>query len=386
MRTSVIVVSYKPGEWLEACLRSVGDQADEIIVVDNGSEGGRATTIARLAGARSVRCDRNIGFAAGFNRGLHVARGDLIGLLNDDAVAGPNWLLAAADTLSEPGVAAVTPKVVLRERFAEVVPDAGFPAEIHSLVSGPEDVLSRAVGPGLQPVDHRAEKPECSPARQVVAGQPFYVPIGDPSDEIKIDGAVLTPRATVRLLNHAGSFLRNHGIAGEYGFAAPDDGRFDWRAERFGFSGTAPVFAGDPLRRVGGFAEAFFAYNEDTDWCVRARLAGYRIMYDPAATVEHRLSASSGGPWNAFVRFLAERNALLCLVRNAPVPVIRECVLPRLRFGPKDQVRRSVLRRLPGAVASRAMMAPKRRRSPAEVWKQWAEKETTWDDSPAHLD
>jgi GT2 family glycosyltransferase len=383
---SVIVVSYKPGEWLEPCLRSVADQTDEIIVVDNGSEDARATTIARLAGASSVRCDRNIGFAAGFNRGLHVTQGDIIGLLNDDAVAGPNWLSAAADALSQPRVAAVTPKVLLTERFAEILPDAGFPSEIHSLSFGEEDVLTRAVGPGLHPVDHRSERPECSGSRQVVAGRPFYVPVGDQSHEIRIDGLEITPRAVVRLLNHAGSFLRNHGIAGEYGFAAPDDGRFDLRAERFGFSGTAPVFAGDILRSVGGFADAFFAYNEDTDWCLRARLAGYRIMYDPVATVEHRLSASSGGPWNAFVRFLAERNALLCLLRNAPVAVVRECVLPRLRFGPKDQVRRSVLRRLPWALASRAMMAPKRRHSPAEVWEQWAERETSWDDSPAHLD
>jgi GT2 family glycosyltransferase len=386
MTASVIVVSYRPGGWLEPCLRSVAGQADEVIVMDNGSEDAKATSIARSAGARSMRSETNIGFAAGFNRALRAAKGDVIGLLNDDAVAGPNWLAAAGDALSEPGVAAVTPKVLLRGEFAEIVPDHGFPAEVKSLTSGPDDVLLRAVGPGLHPVDHRLEHPEARAGRHLVPGRPFYLPVASPSNEIRIDGSVVAPRAVVRLLNHAGSFLRNHGIAGEYGFAAPDDGRFDRRAERFGFSGTAPVFAAEALRAVGGFAGAFFAYNEDTDWCVRARLAGYRIIYDPAAVVEHHLSASSGGPQNAFVRFLAERNALLCLFRNAPVPVIRTCAVPRLRSGPRDRVRRSVLRRLPWALGTRAAMVPKRRVSPGAVWARWAERDAEWDDSPARLD
>jgi GT2 family glycosyltransferase len=386
MTASVVVVSYKPGRWLEPCLRSVTQQADEVIVVDNGSEDAEATIVARQAGARIVRCERNVGFAAGFNRGWQVARGDLIGLLNDDAVAADNWLAAAADTLDEPGVAAVTPKVILQESFAEILPDSGFPAEIRSLTSGSEDVLARALGPGLHSVDHRLGAGRDTPTRQVVPGRPFYVPAGGRSDEIRVDGSAVKVRAWVRLFNHAGSFLRNHGIAGEYGFASPDDGRFDVRGERFGFSGTAPVFSLEALRTVGGFAGPFFAYNEDTDWCLRARLLGHRIVYDPSAVVEHRLSASSGGPQSSFVRFLAERNALLCLIRNAPIPVVRACALPRLRSGPRDQVRRSVLRRLPWAVATRAKTVPKRRLSPTEVWDRWADHDTEWDDSPAHLD
>jgi GT2 family glycosyltransferase len=386
MTASVIVVSYKPGEWLEPCLRSVTDQADEVIVVDNGSDDAKATMVARQAGARIVRLEKNLGFAAGFNRGWRAARGDLIGLLNDDAVAADNWLAAASDALDEPGVAAVTPKVILKENFAEILPDGGFPAEIRSLTSGSEDVLVRAVGPGLQSVDHWRGAGGDTAARQVVPGRPFYVPLSGRSDEIRVDGSAVKVRARVRLLNHAGSFLRYHGIAGEYGFASPDDGRFDVRRERFGFSGTAPVFSVEALRAVGGFAGPFFAYNEDTDWCLRARLMGRRIVYDPSAVVEHRLSASSGGPHSAFVRFLAERNALLCLFRNAPIPVIRACAVPRLRSGAKDQVRRSVLRRLPWAVATRAKTTPKRRLSPTEVWDRWADHDTEWDDSPAQLD
>ncbi len=91
---------------------------------------------------------------------------------------------------------------------------------------------------------------------------------------MRVDGAAVELRTTCRLLNHAGSFLERHGVAGEYGLGAPDDGRFDHGAERFGFSATAPVLRAEPSSRLGGMAPQFFAYNEDTDWCLRAGSPG----------------------------------------------------------------------------------------------------------------
>jgi GT2 family glycosyltransferase len=174
-------------------------------------------------------------------------------------------------------------------------------------------------------------------------------------------------------------------VAGEYGLGAPDDGRFDQGAERFGFSGTAPVFRADTLHRLGAFAPQFFAYNEDTDWCLRARLAGMRIVYDPAATVHHRLSATSQGPRSPMVRFLAQRNALLCLVRNAPGDVARRVLWQRLREDPPPQLRRAVLTKLPWALASRARQRRLWTTTPRAVWDRWAGADRSWDGSPAAL-
>ncbi|MBX3010662.1 MAG: glycosyltransferase family 2 protein [Caldilineaceae bacterium] len=47
--------------------------------------------------------------------------------------------------------------------------------------------------------------------------------------------------------------------------------------------------AGDP----GPFDEAFFMYSEELDLCHRLRLAGWRIVYDPAALVMHYEGRSS---------------------------------------------------------------------------------------------
>ena len=43
----------------------------------------------------------------------------------------------------------------------------------------------------------------------------------------------------------------------------------------------------------GPFDEAFFMYSEETDLCHRLRLAGWRILYDPAALVIHYEGRSS---------------------------------------------------------------------------------------------
>jgi GT2 family glycosyltransferase len=393
--SSVIVVSQRPGTWLAECLASALPQASEVIVVDNGSDDAEASTIARPLGATVLRSARNRGFAGGVNLGLRHAGGDLVALLNDDAVAGPGWIDTAAATLADPTVAAVTPKVLLSGLFAEIVledeawtsPGDHRPLgrQLRSVTVNGDNLIDRLVGAGVHDFEEAVVDGRPTSWRWTSGGPPFYVPLSDPglSDTIRVDGDPVTPRSICTLVNHAGNFLERHGIAGDYGYATPDDGRFDQPAERFGFSGTAPVFRAETLSRLGGLATPFFAYNEDTDWCLRARLAGLRIVYDPRSSVRHRLSATSGGRASSFVRFLAQRNALLCLVRNAPADVARDLVWRRLREGPGQGVRRAMVAKLPWAVASRLVMKRHWVLSPSEVWERWAGADTSWDTAPA---
>jgi hypothetical protein len=387
----VIVVSYRPGEWLRPCLDSVVDQADQVIVVDNASVGGTAARVAGQVGAQVVTANRNLGFAGGVAAGLGPATGDIVAVLNDDAVAGPDWLTSASERLADPTVGAVTPKVRLSGWYREVLlgdeewfaPGDSRPLgrRLLRLESDGHDVMASAMGAGL----HDLESAGGEQWRWTRPGRPFYVPVGGPSAELRVDGDDPGPGATVRLLNHAGSWLRAHGVAGEIGFGTPDDGRFDEPTEPFGFSGTAPVFRTETLHRIGAFAPRFFAYNEDTDWCLRARLTGLRVVYDPTpgAAVDHRMSATSGGTGSAMVRRLAQRNALLCMARNAPLSVVRPEVVGRLRRLPGDVVARQLAQMLPWALATRVRMSRMWTEDPVEVWSRWAEQGGTWDTSPA---
>jgi len=394
--SSVIVVSHRPGSWLAECLASALPQASEVVVVDNGSTDREASAIARRAGATVVHASRNLGFAGGVNLGLRHAGGEIIALLNDDAVAGPGWLEAARNVLSDPTVAAVTPKVVLDGLFAEVVvedepwfaPGDHRPLgrQLRSVTVDGAEVLGELLGAGVYDCERSAVDGRPDVWRWTSGREPFYLKVSDPAlaETVRVNGEPIEVRSLCTLVNHAGNFLERHGIAGDFGFAAPDDGRFDQPAERFGFSGTAPVFRSETLAKVGGLAGPFFAYNEDTDWCLRARLAGLRIVYDPGATVRHRLSATSGGAVDPFVQFLAQRNALLCLVRNAPADVARRFVWRQIRQGSGSGVRRSMVRRLPWALATRRRMRHLLVEDRRRVWDRWAGADTTWDTRPAH--
>jgi GT2 family glycosyltransferase len=68
------------------------DERDELIISDNGSSDGTLDVIAELApGARIVRNEGNVGFAAGCNRGAEAATGELLVLLNPDTIPRPGW-------------------------------------------------------------------------------------------------------------------------------------------------------------------------------------------------------------------------------------------------------------------------------------------------------
>ena len=45
---------------------------------------------------------------------------------------------------------------------------------------------------------------------------------------------------------------------------------------------------------VGGFDPRFFLYNEDVDLCLRLRRTGWRLLFEPGMTCEHRLGGATG--------------------------------------------------------------------------------------------
>lgn len=52
--------------------------------------------------------------------------------------------------------------------------------------------------------------------------------------------------------------------------------------------------------KVGLLDPRYYIYAEDADWCLRARAAGYRLLFVPTARLWHKVSSSSGGASNAW--------------------------------------------------------------------------------------
>ena len=107
---SVLIVSYNTRALLLDALGALDAQTElELIVVDNASADGSADAVAaRFPRVRLVRSPINLGFAAGVNRAAAHARGDVLLLLNPDALLpsdGPSRL--ARFLLDQPRAAAV---------------------------------------------------------------------------------------------------------------------------------------------------------------------------------------------------------------------------------------------------------------------------------------
>ena len=101
---SVIIVAHDSRPALAATLPALAAQLrddDQLIVVDNASTDGGAEAVAELAPAATViETGANLGFAAACNRGADAATGELLCLLNPDAVPQPGW----RDAIEAPAV------------------------------------------------------------------------------------------------------------------------------------------------------------------------------------------------------------------------------------------------------------------------------------------
>ncbi len=108
-RVSVLIVSYNTRDLLLEALGPLVRENVELIVADNASADGSADAVAaHFPSVRLTRLPTNRGFAAGVNHAATLSTGDVLLLLNPDAVLpanGPNQL---ARFLSErPRAAAV---------------------------------------------------------------------------------------------------------------------------------------------------------------------------------------------------------------------------------------------------------------------------------------
>ena len=97
---------------------------------------------------------------------------------------------------------------------------------------------------------------------------------------------------------------------------------FDQVMETERAAGTALLVPSGVLERIGAFDEELFAYSEDTDWSLRARDAGYRLLVVPAARVRHKVSLSSGGENSPATLYYGLRNSLVVAERHAPLGVV----------------------------------------------------------------
>ena len=120
-------------------------------------------------------------------------------------------------------------------------------------------------------------------------------------------------------INSAGIAVDWAGIAWDRQGGMLDDPAESSVREVFGPCGGSALYKRRMLAQIGGFDEAFFAYLEDVDLAWRARLAGWRCLYQPQARVLHAHSATAG-EGSPFKSYLLGRNKVWLVVKNYANP------------------------------------------------------------------
>lgn len=124
-----------------------------------------------------------------------------------------------------------------------------------------------------------------------------------------------------RVLDNVGHLLYPDGLSRGRGRLEPDCGQYDREEEIVLPSGCAVLLRRAMLADIGLFDADLFAYCDDTDLGLRARLAGWRCRSVPSAVVYHKYSAASAA-YSPLKAFLVERNRAWVAVKCLPAPLL----------------------------------------------------------------
>ena len=235
---SIIIVSYNTRDVLGQCLENLNtigiDVPHEILVVDNASSDGSPKLVEEShPEVILVKNSHNKLFAGGCNQGAAIARGECLLFLNSDALPGKGQL--------------------------EILYMALLSADGNVACVGPCVVNANGT---LQSEGHPFE------SINLTLANIFAIIKWPVSSRIK---AKLLP---------AGYHRFQQGVRREV----------DW------VSGCCMLIRKVAWAKTGSFDERLYFYNEDTQWCYRARRDGYKIQVVPEAKVVHLGGVSSREP------------------------------------------------------------------------------------------
>lgn len=124
-----------------------------------------------------------------------------------------------------------------------------------------------------------------------------------------------------RRIDKAGHLIYPDGQNRGRGSGQPDDGRFDSMEDVLWPDGCAAMYRASMLREIGGFDEDLFAYGDDAELGMRARVAGWKCIYAPKATVLHHRGATLGVLSSRRLQ-LIERNRILLVIKHFPASLL----------------------------------------------------------------
>lgn len=268
MNIAVVILNWNGAKMLRKFLPSVVEHSTEaeVWVADNASTDDSMDVLAtEFPSVKTLRLDKNYGFAEGYNRAISKIQADYLVLLNSDVEVTPGWLEPMTIFLDEnPEVAAIQPKLL--KYFEPSGIDEGRPRQMFEYAGG--------------------------------AGG-FVDSLGYPYCRGRIFGTV-----------------------------EDDYGQYNSPLEIHWATGACLMIRSELFRKAGGFDHRFFAHNEEIDLCWRLRIMGWKIYCIPQSRVYHLGGGTlpQGNPRKTYLNF---RNNLTMLFKNLPEDRLRPVLRAR---------------------------------------------------------
>ena len=123
------------------------------------------------------------------------------------------------------------------------------------------------------------------------------------------------------IIDKAGHQIYLDGQNWGRGHGEEDIGQYEEVEETLWPDGCAAMYRRAMLEQIGGFDEDLFAYGDDAELGLRARIAGWGCLYIPSAVVRHHRGSTLGQLSMRRVE-LIERNRVLLAFKHFPWSVL----------------------------------------------------------------
>lgn len=141
------------------------------------------------------------------------------------------------------------------------------------------------------------------------------VRIGESDPQIGIVGPMVYHHDEPDVIQSAGGLLGPTWESIHAGRDEPDRGQFPHPRQVEWISGCGILVRRGVIEQVGMIDSRFYYYWEETEWCVRAGQAGWKVMHVPAAKLWHKGVQRDHRP-KPSVTYYSTRNRLLLLAKH----------------------------------------------------------------------
>lgn len=134
-----------------------------------------------------------------------------------------------------------------------------------------------------------------------------------------------------KIIWYAGGIMDWNNVIGHHrGVDEVDSGQYDQLVDTELATGNCMFVRREVFEKVGLFDEKYFLYYEDADFSMRVKFAGYKIAFQPEATLWHKNAVSAGGSGSKLQDYYISRNRMLFGMMHAPfrskIALIRESI------------------------------------------------------------